>query len=277
VDLLRLRNADGGWGYYPGKNSRLEPTCWALLATSAGESSAPDTEVLQRWPRHGEWMADVPGAPVNYAFNALAALVLQADPATRPAGIRLAGRLAEVRGLALKSSDVAPVNGTLQAWPWIDATFSWVEPTTLCLLLLKKLRPHLPADLTRERIDTAERMLIDRSCAEGGWNYGSSRVYRQDLHPYVPTTALGLLAMQDRREEVAVDRALAWLQSHASGRQSSAGIALLALRAFDRDASVLAPEIAARAEAGSWRGVVPGAVAQYALNEPLAEHNVFRL
>src|SRR5438105_856772 len=30
--LLSAVNADGGWGYYPGHASRLEPTCWALLA-----------------------------------------------------------------------------------------------------------------------------------------------------------------------------------------------------------------------------------------------------
>ena len=46
--LLAGRNADGGWGYYPGKASRLEPTCWALLAL-------PDVDpvVLTRWPLAG--------------------------------------------------------------------------------------------------------------------------------------------------------------------------------------------------------------------------------
>ena len=29
--LLRSRNEDGGWGYYPGKASRIEPTAWAAL------------------------------------------------------------------------------------------------------------------------------------------------------------------------------------------------------------------------------------------------------
>jgi hypothetical protein len=33
--LLSLRNADGGWGYYPGKASRIEPTSLALMALSA--------------------------------------------------------------------------------------------------------------------------------------------------------------------------------------------------------------------------------------------------
>ncbi len=36
--LLSAANADGGWGYYPGKASRLEPTCWALLALLPSDS-----------------------------------------------------------------------------------------------------------------------------------------------------------------------------------------------------------------------------------------------
>ena len=48
--LVRGRNADGGWGYFAGKASRLEPTCWALLAL-AGRPGAPgDAAPLRAWP-----------------------------------------------------------------------------------------------------------------------------------------------------------------------------------------------------------------------------------
>src|ERR1700686_5467235 len=33
--LLRAQNADGGWGFHPGAESRVEPTCWALKALTA--------------------------------------------------------------------------------------------------------------------------------------------------------------------------------------------------------------------------------------------------
>ena len=39
--LLETRNGDGGWGYEPGRTSRLEPTCWALLALG-GAQAGPD-------------------------------------------------------------------------------------------------------------------------------------------------------------------------------------------------------------------------------------------
>jgi hypothetical protein len=32
--LSGASNTSGGWGYYRGKLSRIEPTCWALLALS---------------------------------------------------------------------------------------------------------------------------------------------------------------------------------------------------------------------------------------------------
>jgi hypothetical protein len=56
-EALRLRvNQDGGWGYYEGHASRLEPTCWALLglhAASAIDASAvsASAELFRRWQR----------------------------------------------------------------------------------------------------------------------------------------------------------------------------------------------------------------------------------
>src|SRR5688572_28129222 len=70
--LLAARNADGGWSYAPGKRSRIEPTCWAALALGHSEGRSPDVELLRRWKRQEGWLVDVPGAPPNIAFNALA-------------------------------------------------------------------------------------------------------------------------------------------------------------------------------------------------------------
>ena len=48
--LCRGRNADGGWGYYPGKVSRIEPTCWiALSLLRAGESEKDLASSIVRW------------------------------------------------------------------------------------------------------------------------------------------------------------------------------------------------------------------------------------
>jgi hypothetical protein len=74
--LQRASNTDAGWPYHPGKRSRIEPTCWALLALSQTSAEPANLEVLRRWPREKNWLVDLSGAPPNHAFNAIAALTL---------------------------------------------------------------------------------------------------------------------------------------------------------------------------------------------------------
>jgi len=217
--LLASRNADGGWGYYPGKASRLEPTAWALLALDEPPI------LLKKWPLQGAWRVDVHGAPINYAFQALSALVLLEHAQFVPDGSAVARALLDVRGRTFEQTDAIRQDNSLQAWPWIDGTFSWVEPTALALLLIKKCRGSLPATAA-ERIAVGERMLLDRVCAGGGWNYGGSNVFGQDLLPYVPTTAWGLLALQDHPKDPAVTSSLTRLRLDAATEPSAQALAL---------------------------------------------------
>ena len=41
----------------------------------------------------------------------------------------------------------------------------------------------------------SERMLLDRRCRDGGWNFGNRRVLGADLPSYPETTALALMAL----------------------------------------------------------------------------------
>src|SRR6202011_201329 len=53
--LLRTQNLDGGWGYFPGKASWLEPTAYAILALhgTAGASHA----IERAWPLIASWQS----------------------------------------------------------------------------------------------------------------------------------------------------------------------------------------------------------------------------
>jgi len=266
--LLPFRNADGGWGYALNKASRIEPTCWSLLATSRLSGRPVDVEVLLRWKRQDGWFVDLQGAPVNYAFNALAALTLSAHPEGAAHALRIASQLLDVRGMKFAQGKEIRQDNSLQAWPWIDSTFSWVEPTTMCVLLIKKLRAKLPSAAANDRIDIAERMLLDRACAAGGWNYGGSNVYGQELFPYVPTTALGLLALQDRAKDPIVQRAHHWLQKDALTEPSAQALslALVALTVFRSPAPALEQALRKHlADNSSSVGVMGLAMALYAL------------
>ena len=266
--LLASRNADGGWGYYPGKASRLEPTAWALLALN--EAPKP----LKQWRTQGQWRVDVPGAPINYAFQALTGLVFLQQPEYAPDAAVIARNLIDVKGVSFEQSPAIRQDNSLQAWPWIDDTFSWVEPTALALLLLKKCRGSLPPTAA-DRIAVGERMLIDRVCTGGGWNYGGSNVYGQDLFPYVPTTAWGILALQDRPQEQAVVRSLARLRQEATTEPTAQALALsaLALRIAGRpEPSITTALTAEAARAVTLQHTVGLALTAYALDDRTGGH-----
>jgi hypothetical protein len=92
---------------------------------------------------------------------------------------------------------------------------------------LKKLRRDgsLPREGTL-RIEAGEQLLLDRVCSVGGWNYGNRQVYGHDLWPYVPTTALALLALQDHRELPSVKRSLEQMQKDLLTERSTLALAL---------------------------------------------------
>ena len=242
--LLSGTNPDGGWAYYQGHASRLEPTCWALLAlladasTTGWDASAHRTFLQRSQRRDGLFLEAAVGDEnrPNLGFNGLAALLLLAERELAGEASRAAlfSALIANKGLKLSASWINRQDNALQGWAWIDSSFSWVEPTCWCLLALKKEMKASESRAARGRIREAEQLLVDRCCAAGGWNYGNANMLGQDLRPYVSTTALGLLAMQDRRQDPCVVRSLDYLVQHRLSETSAMALALtlIALRAF---------------------------------------------
>ena len=275
--LLAARNRDGGWGYAPGRHSRIEPTCWAELALGHSQGRPPDVDSIRAWKRQDDWMVDVPGAPPNIAFNALAALTFLQERSTVPLAQPLISRLVQAKGLSYWQSAALGQDNSIQAWPWVDGTASWVEPTALCLLLLKKVRSQSPRPEAAERIRVGEQFLFDRVCRDGGWNYGNPEVYGQKLWPYVPTTAMALLAMQDHRTHPVVIQSLRQLQNDVASERSVVAVALtiVCLRMYGVATAALeqtATALSAEADPGNLLGM---AMMLYALTDT-SEHSVFR-
>jgi hypothetical protein len=232
--LLAGRNADGGWGYYAGKASRLEPTCWALIALGA---DARPFDILRRWPSRGGLLLEHRGGEPNFGFHGVALLAVRALDVQHDAGNNaLLAAVQRVKGDALEQNSAMRQNNALQGWSWIPNTFSWVEPTAWCLLALKKWSRVAGSVVDGSRVDVAERLLVDRCCATGGWNYGNSNVNGQQLKAFVPTTAIALLAMQDRTAYPAVERSRDYLERQATTERSglALSLALLVLTAYHR-------------------------------------------
>jgi hypothetical protein len=57
LDLLRrTQNADGGWGYFPGKQSWLEPSVYAALALHREPAAERAWQLLKTWQNSdGSW------------------------------------------------------------------------------------------------------------------------------------------------------------------------------------------------------------------------------
>lgn len=238
------RNPDGGWGYYPGKASRLEPTCWALLALP----SVP-ADVLRSWPVQDGLLLERAGGSPNIAFHALAIVTLLRRGQAHASGNETLVRALEGRrGLTLEPSEINRQDNGIQGWSWIDGTFSWVEPTAWGLLALERWRAA-GGRPDETRVTDARRLLADRCCLSGGWNYGNSNMLGKELRPYVPNTAVALLALHGQDTDV-VRRSLTWLDGAASGETSGVALALasLALRAYERPIQAVQTALAAQTE-----------------------------
>lgn len=279
----------GGWPYYPGKSSRIEPTCWALLALHGAWSgsadswhtfAAPHLAFLGRCQRPDGLLTELPQGPTNLAADGLAAHTLAvlsgaAPPAALP---RLLEGIVQLKGVVIDASDPRQ-NNRLQAWPWYPDTFSWIEPTAWCLLALKSNASRV-SSAARARIDEAEQVMENRCCDTGGWNYGNASALGQDLRAYVPLTALGLLAVQDRRDRPYVAKSVAFLDTARAKEGSSAalGLATLALRVHGRDTTNLAEPLALATErAESLGNLHTLAIALSALTVDRHDARVFRL
>jgi len=115
---------------------------------------------------------------------------------------------------------------------------------------------------------------------EGGWNYGNSNMLGQELRGYVPTTAIALLALQDRRSLPEVERSIDFLERSATTEVSGSALALawLALTALDRPApTALREALVAQAPTTiSFGNQMSAAMLLYALRLQ-KNHNAFSL
>lgn len=181
------------------------------------------------------------------------------------------------KGKRVEPSEEITLNGALQGWPWANGTFSWVEPTSYALLALK-----LAGHGRHERIAEAERLLLDRVCEDGGWNYGNRVIYGAAFQGFPSTTALATLALQDSAAaRPAIERGLAFLERRMQSRQSALTLALaiLCFQVFSKPTAALVAALKSRQQSdGSWQQqVYLTALAELALQATAGGANVMAL
>ena len=242
--IRNAQNADGGWGFQPGLESRVEPTCWAILALRALQSGAPSAEISARalgfvrnaqladgsWPasaevRTGCWVtalacwALAADAQAGGAVAAGVTWICNDWPRDGSLWRRLRGRLSSHRKITQQ-------NDSYRGWGWTPQTSSWVEPTSFALILLANSPiKSLPKVATRRR-ELARRMLYDRVCPGGGWNCGNPMVYGVAGEPLIVPTVWALLALRDAPHRPEFVMSLDWLEKNVANVRGAGSLAL---------------------------------------------------
>ena len=207
--LRNTQNSDGGWGYFAGKSSWLEPTAYAALAL-AGEPAADRAwKLLSSWQLpDGSWK---PGAEVqvsSWGTSLCATIAMTRNEWEQPLenGVKW---LVESSGVESNWLNVAAArlrlvkqerDISLKCWPWKPGNSGWVEPTVHALVALKQASAKISSGELRSRVEMGEAQLMNVRSRDGGWNYGSPAALGVDLPSYPETTALALVALQGRED-----------------------------------------------------------------------------
>jgi len=184
-------------GYEPAGAPAAEPTALASMALGLHGRQAPAHEAMT-------WLASIQSADGSLGINAA-----NKTPCWATGWAVLAWRTAMPGGsLFSAAADRAvewllthrarpqprtPILGhdtQLQAWPWVEGTHSWIEPTAINLMALRA-----SGQAAHPRTREAVAMLCDRMLPSGGWNYGNKVVLGNTLRPHLQPTGLALAAL----------------------------------------------------------------------------------
>jgi len=205
--LRAAQNPDGGWGYFKGKESWLEPTAYAAMALMGDQAAERAWRLLGSWQLpDGSWKPSEKVGMSSWGTSLCVTIAMarnEWNEQTRRGVEWLVGSAgAESNWLTVVVSKIGLLKGgrniSLKSWPWKPGNAGWVEPTAHALVALKKGAAKWPSPALSERVRMGEAELADVRSRDGGWNYGSPAALGVDLPSYPETTALALVALQEK-------------------------------------------------------------------------------
>ena len=215
LETVEGRYVDGvGFANRPGGKGRPDASCWAILAL---EAAGTRSDVVGRArqalakaqcsdgricisPQHVDACWPTP----------LAILAWHGSPEYEGPRNKAVQFLLQFEQVRTVSSGQTPLghNGTIRGWPWIAETHAWVEPTAYALMALRVCR-YTSHSRTRDAV----RLLLDRQLPGGGWNYGNTTVFGQELRPMPETTGPALEALAGMTPRDVVEKSIVYLRS----------------------------------------------------------------
>jgi hypothetical protein len=232
--LYRRALPDGGFVERQGSSYRVDATAWATLALT----DHADVDMIRHARSRLEKSQGQDGRvsvsadhPEAFWPTPLAILAWHGSMRHREPQERATRFLLQTSGLHFEKNPDSPLSNdtSLLGWPWTEDTFAWVQPTALSLLALK-----ISGNGAHPRAKEAIRLLLDRQLPGGGWNYGNTIVYGQELYPQIECTGMALTALSGETERKTIEKSLAYLKVHADRCRTplSLGWLLLGLSAW---------------------------------------------
>ncbi|MHC4187523.1 MAG: prenyltransferase/squalene oxidase repeat-containing protein, partial [Planctomycetota bacterium] len=137
--------------------------------------------------------------------------------------------LLSTSGIQSSTPSFVEHNGTLKGWSWNEQTHSWVIPTAITIIALRSCGYD-----EHERVQEGIKLLLDRQLPSGGWNYGNTIVFEQELKPIPECTGHALNALAGYTENSNVTKSIEYLKSQVPSLKSPLSLswAILGLGAW---------------------------------------------
>ncbi len=234
--LRHTQLPSGGFPYQLGNEPRPDSTAWAVVGLSIVDAPAFVCErgraYLQRQQDSTGRVCISPNHPNASWPTPLAMLAWHSSPSYRLFEQRASQFLLTFTGDHFPPISDPPIIGhdsTILGWPWIADTHSWIIPTGMAILGLQVMGLGAHA-----RVKEGQAMILDRQLPHGGWNYGNTSVFGQELHPLPECTGIALQALANETDIQDIERSLDYLLKKIPTLQTpiSLGWALLGLGAW---------------------------------------------
>ncbi len=198
-DLVRRKSGGPGWGYRTQGEAFVEPTALAGLALLACTPDAAADRVVRK---AAEWLAEIQSADGALGLSARIAtpgwgtpwamLFWAALDDYQPQRDKAAQRLVRTAGETWPAKASGPIahDTSIPGWPWVEGTHSWLEPTAMAVLALRR-----EGQGGHARVRQGIRMICDRALPGGAWNFGNPAMFGRTYPPQLAATGFALLAL----------------------------------------------------------------------------------
>ena len=242
--LLSRLQPDGGFQFSSKSSSRPDATAWAIIVLDHSEFPKSSLETSRDYLvtyQHKDGRVSIDAEhPEAYWPTPLAIFAWHASPTHAHHYRKAVEFLLNSSGEHWTRQADSPLkhDTDLRGWSWIAHTHSWVESTSVCMIAL---RHAVKTD--HPRLQEATSLLLDRQLPHGGWNYGNTEVFGQELRPSPEDTGAALSALAGRVSKAQVKKSLEFLSKEVQTLRTpiALGWSLLGLNAWDitpHDASI---------------------------------------